>query len=93
MHEDVLRNSNFSTSCNKKGWEKVLRNTENVSFKNQKMNTTSLGGLLNAVRGVKKKGGKVPNIELPTPPRRKPGDPESYEEKTTKAIVKEMATP
>ena len=94
MHEDMLGRSNFSTSFNRKGWENLLNNTENVSFKNQKMDATSLGGLLNAVNSVKKNGGKMPHIELPTPPARKPGaTKETCEEKLTREILSEIANP
>lgn len=92
MHEDMLRSSNFSTS-NRKGWEKLLNNTKNVSFKNQKMDSTALDGLFWAVKNVKKNGGQMPHIELPTPPTGKPGATrKTCEELVTEKIIKEITT-
>jgi len=92
MHEDMLRNSNFSTS-NRKSWEKLLNNTKNVSFKNQKMDSTALDGLFWAVKNVKKNGGQMPHIELPTPPTGKPGATrKTCEEIVTEKIINEITT-
>ena len=93
MDESTLaRSDSFSISNNQDAWTKVLKNTEKVSFKNQKMNSTALGGLLNAVNTIKKNGNKVGEIELPKQ-KRKPGAPETAEEKLTKDILKEISTP
>ena len=90
MNESVLKNSCISTSLNKKGWVKLLKNTKNVSFKKQKMDTTALNGLLNAVKAV---GGKKPKIELPDQPKAGPGASKTFEEKLTEDILKETSNP